>query len=143
MSTHVYMYMYISCSTELNVTVSADYTAAPGEDPDDLGPNEFTAGSILILNCAVLGNSGTLTYEWSVTGNPDTPDCRSCTIIGPQLHSSTLRLAELALNSYHAGIYTCNVSESGRPDSGNSDDFIVIVVGELMCTVSTFDVILP
>ena len=119
------------------MTVSANYTAAPGEDPDDLGPNEFTAGSILILTCAVLGNSGTLTYEWSVTGNPDTPACRDCTIIGPQLHTSTLRLAELALNSYHAGIYTCTVSESDRPDSGNSDDFTVTVVGESICALPT------
>ena len=100
-----------------------------------MAPNEFTAGSVLILNCTVQGNSGTLTYEWSVTGNPDTSDCRSCTTIGPQPHSSTLRLAERALNSYHAGIYTCIVSENGRPDSGNSDTFTVTVVGELICTV--------
>ena len=124
------------------MTVSADYTAAPGEDPDDLGPNEFTAASILILNCAVLGNSGTLTYEWSVTGNPNTSDCEDCTTIGTPPYSSTLSLAQPALNSYHAGIYTCTVSESGRPDSGNSDDFTVTVVGELMCTVSKFDVII-
>ena len=122
------------------MTVSADYTAAPGEDPNDLGPNEFTAGSIFSLNCTVQGNSGTLTYEWSVTGNPDTSDCRSCTIIGPQPHSSTLRLAQPALNSYHAGNYRCTVSESGRPDSRNSDDFTVAVVGESMCTVTTCNV---
>ena len=127
-------------NTELNVTIIADYTTAPGEDPDDMAPNEFTAGSILILTCAVQGHSsGTLTYQWSVTGNPDTSDCRMCTTIGPQLHSSTLRLAELALNSYHSGIYTCTVSESGRPDSGNSDDFTVTVVGELMCTVQVLE----
>ena len=115
-------------STELNATVSANYTAVPGENPDDLGPNEFTAGSILILNCIVQGNNGSLTYKWSVTGNPNTSDCSRCTIIGPQPHTSTLRLAEPALNSYHAGIYTCTVSESGRPDSGH---FAVTVVGEI------------
>ena len=131
---HVHIHVHF-LSTELNVTVSADYTAAPGENADDLGPNEFTAASILNLNCTVLGNSGTLTYEWSVTGNPDTSDCRSCTIIGTPPHTSTLRLAELALNSYHAGIYTCTVSESGRPDSGNSDDFTVTVVGEFICAL--------
>ena len=114
----------------IKVTVSTDYTPAPGEDPDNLGPNEFTAGSILILTCTVQGNSGTLTYEWSVTGNPDTSVCRRCTIIGPLPHTSTLRLGQPALNSYHAGIYTCTVSESGRPDSGNSDTFNVTVVGE-------------
>ena len=63
-------------STELKVTITANYTPAPGEDPDDLDPDEFTAGSILILNCTVQGKSGTLSYEWSVTGNPDTPGCR-------------------------------------------------------------------
>ena len=117
------------------MTVSADYTAAPGENPNDLGPNEFTAGSILILNCTVQGDSGTLTYEWSVTENPDTPDCEDCTTIGTPPHTSTLRLAELALNSYHAGIYTCTVSESGRPDSENSDNVTVTVVGESICIV--------
>ena len=116
------------------MTITANYTAAPGEDPDDLGPDEFTAGSILILNCTVEGKSGTLSYEWSVTGNPDTSDCDNCTTIGPQPHTSTLRLGQPALNSYYAGIYTCTVSESGRPDSGNSDAFTVTVVGESMYT---------
>ena len=121
------------------MTVSANYTTAPGEDPDDLGPNEFTAGSILILNCTVLGNSGTLTYEWSMTENPNTSDCHSCTVIGTQPHSSTLRLAKEALNSYHAGIYTCTVSETGRD---NNDDFNVTVVGVFMCTITTCDVMI-
>ena len=111
------------------MTITANYTAAPGEDPDDLGPDEFTAGSILILNCTVQGKSGTLSYEW---GNRDTPGCRMYNITGPLPHSSTLRLGQPALNSYHAGIYTCTVSESGRPDSGNSDTFPVTVVGESM-----------
>ena len=105
------------------MTISANYTPALGEDPDDLGPNEFIAGSILSLNCRVQGNiNGNLTYTWS--------DCTSCSL-SPD--TSTLRLAQPALNSYHAGIYTCTVSESGRPDSGNCDDFTVTVVGELMC----------
>ena len=44
---------------------------------------------------------------------------------------STLKLAQFALNSYFAGDYTCTSSESGRPDSGNSDTFTVRVVGEM------------
>ena len=60
---------------ELNVTVGADYTAAPEEDPGELGPNEFTAGSTLLLNCVVQGHSGDLVYNWSITGSPDTSDC--------------------------------------------------------------------
>ena len=118
------------------MTITANYTPAPGEDPDDLGPDEFTAGSILILNCTVQGKSGTLSYEWSVTGNPDTPGCRKCNIVGSQPHSSTLRLEEEALNSYHAGVYTCTVSEIDRDDSGNSDNFNVTVVGEIIAVVS-------
>ena len=117
------------------MTITANYTPAPGEDPDDLGPDEFTAGSILTLYCTVQGKSGTLSHERSVTGNPDTSDRRSCYIVGSQPHSFTLRLAQEALNSYHAGIYTCMVSEIDRDDSGNSDDFNVTVVGEIMAVV--------
>ena len=123
------MRIIVHFSTELNVTIRPDYRPAPGEDPGELGPNEFTAGSVLSLNCDVQGNSGSLTYEWSVTGNPDTPGCTGCPI--PSSSTSTLRLAQSALTSYFAGDYTCTVSESGRPDSGNSDTFTVRVVGEM------------
>ena len=116
-------------STELNVTIRPDYRPAPGEDPGELGSNEFTAGSDLSINCDVQGNSGSLTYEWSVTGNPATPNCTSCFI--PSSSTSTLRLAQSALTSYLAGEYTCTVSESDRPDSRNSDTFTVRVVGEM------------
>ena len=114
------------------MTVSATYTAAPGEDPRELGPNEFTAGSILSLECIVQGYSGGLTYTWSVMGNPPTPGCGSCGIASST--TSTLTVGS-PLTSYHAGIYTCTVSESGRPDSVNSDDITVRVVGKRMCTL--------
>ena len=71
----------LNCSTELNVTISVDYTAAPGEDPGGLGPNEFTAGSLLSLNCIVEGTSGSLDYRWSVMRTPTPPtQCNRCTI---------------------------------------------------------------
>ena len=124
------MRIIVHFSTELNVTITPDYRPAPGEDPGELGPNEFTAGSVLSLNCDVQGNSSSLTYQWSVTGNPDTSDCYGCDII-PSSSTSTLRLAQFALTSYFAGNYTCTVSESDRPDSGNSDTFTVRVVGEM------------
>ena len=113
---------------ELNVTIRPDYRPAPGEDPGELGSNEFTAGSVLSLDCDVQGNSGSLTYIWSV---PNTPDClhNGCSIDTTSPPASTLRLAQLALTSYHAGDYTCTVSEGNRPDSGNSDTFTVGVVG--------------
>ena len=120
----------MSCSIELNVTVSAVYTPAPGEDPDELGPSEFTAGSALTLNCTVKGHSRALTYVWSITGNSSTPSCTRC-IIDLSPNASLLSLGHPALNSYFAGVYTCTVSESGRPDSGNSDDFVVTVIGKL------------
>ena len=122
--------------TELNVTISADYTPAPGEDPGELGPDEFTAGSVLSLTCIVQGNSGGLTYDWSVMENPPTPGCTGtgCNI-DTSSTTSTLDLRR-PLYSYFAGIYTCTVSESDRPDSDNSDDFTVRVVGERMCTLS-------
>ena len=116
-------------STGLNVTIRPDYRPAPGEDPGELGPYEFTAGSVLSLNCDVQGNSGSLTYGWSVTGNPATPGCTSCSI--PSSSTSTLRLAQSALTSYFTGVYICTVSESDRPDSRNSDTFTVRVVGEM------------
>ena len=121
-------------SIELNVTVSAVYTPAPGEDPEKLGPNEFTAGSELTLNCTVKGHSGALTYTWSVTGNPETPDCTGCNI-DTSSTTSLLALGQNALYSYFAGVYTCTVNESGRPDSGNSDDFNVTVVGNCFNTL--------
>ena len=116
------------------MTISADYTPAPGEDPGELGPNEFTAGSVLSLNCIVQGDSGDLTYTWSVMGNPPTPGCVACPIA---LSTTSTLIVGSPLTSYRAGIYTCTVSESGRPDSDNSDDFTVRVVGKKMCIFFT------
>ena len=99
------------------------------EDPNKLGPNVFTAGSNLTLNCTVKGHSGGLTYAWSVTGNPATPDCTGCNI-DTSSTTSLLALGRPALYSYFPGVYTCTVSESGRPDSGNNNDFTVTVVGK-------------
>ena len=119
-------------STELSVTISVDYTAAPGEDPGELGTNEFTAGSLLSLNCIVEGTSGDVTYSWSVMGNPTPPtECGIPCIIDTSSTASTLTVGR-PLYSYHAGIYTCTVNETGRPDSSNSGDYIVTVVGEIM-----------
>ena len=112
------------------MTISANYTTVSGEDPQELDPNEFTAGSALSLNCIVQGNSsGDLNYTWSVLGNPPTQGCSRC-VIGSST-TFTLALGIPALTSYYAGIYTCTVSE-GRPDSDNSDDFTVVVVGKEM-----------
>ena len=119
--------------TELDVTVRAD-TLAPEEDPKELGPNEFRAGSALSLNCVVQGNSGDLIYAWSVMGNPPTPGCTGCS----SASSTTSKLMMgRSLNSYRSGVYTCTVSESGRPDSDNSDDFTVRVVGKRVCILCT------
>ena len=114
------------------MTISANYTPAPGEDPREMGPNEFTTGSLLSLNCNVQGNSsGNLTYTWSVTGNPDTPECTGCNI-DTSSNTSTLSVGYPHINSYYAGIYTCTVSEDGRPDSNGSDNFTVTVVGKVV-----------
>ena len=116
---------------ELNVTVSADYRPALEEAPGELGPNMFTAGSELILNCLVLGNTGSLTYSWSVSGNPSTTGCTGCDIDIPSPPTtSTLAVEKPPLYSYYAGVYTCTASEAGRFDSGNSYGFNVTVVGK-------------
>ena len=130
---------------ELNVTISADYTAAPGEDPGELGPNEFTAGRTLSLECIVQGDSGDLTFTWSVMRNPNTAECSECDIDTSSM-TSTLAVGS-PLYSYHAGIYTCTVSESGRPDSDNSDDFTVRVAGRecvhcVMFSIMTYLIIM-
>ena len=130
------------CNAELNVTVNADYRPAPGEAPGELGPNEFTAGSELTLNCLAQGNSSELSYRWSVSGNPSTPDCENngCDL---DLSStiSSLAVGKPPLYSYYAGVYTCTASETGRFDSGNSYDFTVTVVGKHLAIPK--DIIVP
>ena len=113
------------------MTIISDYIPTPGEDPEELGPNEFTAGSLLSLTCMAQGGSGGLTYSWSVAGNPDTPSrcTSSCNIDTTPTIPLTLEVGPL-LQSFRAGTYTCRVSESGRPSSGNSEDFTVVVVGK-------------
>ena len=119
------------CNAELNVTVSTVYRPAPGEAPGELGPNEFTAGSRLSLNCLVHGNSDELSYKWTVSENPSTSGCdnNGCAI---DLSSTTSSLAvgKPPLYSYYSGVYTCTVSEAGRSDSGNSFGFNITVVGK-------------
>ena len=116
------------------MTVTGSQDAAPGTDIEELGGNEFNAGRVLSLHCMVNGHTGNLTYTWSVTGNPETPGCSNCAI-GTSSTTSALVLSQLSLNSYHAGTYTCTVSESGRADSENSDDLTVVVVGKRVFTV--------
>ena len=122
-------------SAGLNVTVIPDYRPPPREGSGELTANEFAAGSVGLLNltCMVLGGSGDQTYSWSLQGNPTPSECSSCAT--PTSTTATLRLGP-PLYSYYAGTYTCTVSESGRPSSGNSDSYTVTVVGEChgVCT---------
>ena len=106
------------------------YTPAPGEDPTELDPNTFTAGSLLELECVVMGSSYNLAYKWSVTDNFVPKNCDRCDI-DLSSTTSTLIVGRPHLQSYYAGNYTCNVSETDRPDTNNNADFSVTVVGEL------------
>ena len=125
----VLLLLYCVYCTELSVTVTADYSPAGREG--ELGPNQFTAGSLLSINCSVQGATGPVSYSWSVRDNSSTPGCTgsNCNIdlssTGP-----TLTVGIPHLLSYYAGVYTCTVSETGRSDSTNSEDFTVTVVGE-------------
>ena len=115
------------------MTVSALYKPAPGEVPGELGPNQFTAGSDLTLNCSVEGHSGALSYMWSLTGNPSIM-CYSyyyACDIDTSSTTSTLVVGRPPLLSYYAGNYTCTVNETGRPASSNAYNFSVTVIGEL------------
>ena len=120
---------------ELNVTITVSYTPAPDEAPGELAANEFTAASALSLTCMVQGASGSLSYSWSVEGNPDTPSRCSC----DPLTLNTDIQNFWFLPSYYAGIYTCSVSESDRSGSENSDSYTIRVVGTLCmeCVCST------
>ena len=122
------------------MTIIEEYNPAPGEVLGELSPNVFTAGSELTLNCMVHGNSsGDLTYEWSVRDNPGTTGCSNC-VIDTSSTTSTLTVGDPALYSYYAGIYTCTVTEDGRPESsGNNDDFTVRVVGKMMIILLHFN----
>ena len=125
-----FLFQY-NCSlsfSELNVTIIPDYISVPGEDPGELGPNEFTAGAVLSLTCMAQGASGGLTYSWSAAENPVPPSDCGCNI-DTMPTTPTLEVGPL-LQSFRAGTYTCTVSEVGRPSSGSSDDFTVVVVGE-------------
>ena len=123
------MLLYCVYCTELRVTVTADYSPAGGER--ELGPNQFTAGSLLSLICSVQGATGPVSYRWSVRDNSSTPGCdgSNCDIDLSSM-GSTLTVGNTHLFSYYAGVYTCTVSETGRSDSTNSEDFTVTVVGE-------------
>ena len=125
--------VYSHYSTELSVTISVDYIAAPGEDP--LGPNEFTASRVLSLNCIVEGASGDVTYSWSAIASSTPPaQCGDCDIARFNSFTTPTLPVGRPLYSHHAGTFTCTVSETGRPGS-SSDDYIVTVVGEMMMCV--------
>ena len=113
--------------TELSVTVIADYRPAGGEG--ELGPNLFTAGSLLSLVCSVHGTTGDLSYSWSVRDNPSTPGCIYWCDIDTSSTGPTLTVGIPQLFSYYTGVYTCTVSESGKSASTNSEDFTVTVIG--------------
>ena len=115
------------------MTITPNYISAPEENPEELGPNEFTAGGVLSLTCMAQGASGGLTYSWSVAGNPVPPsDCPCYINIAP-----TTPILEVGppLQSFRAGTYTCTVSETGKPSSESSEDFSVVLVGEYCISV--------
>ena len=113
------------------MSIIPNYISVPGEDPGELGPNEFTAGAVLSLTCMAQGASEDLTYSWSVAGNPETPpDCTFCDIDITLFYMSMTLEVGPVLRSFSAGTYTCSVSETGRPSSESSEDFPLIIVGE-------------
>jgi hypothetical protein len=120
----------------LNVRVAAVYSPAPGEIPGKLGPNQFTAGSVLTLQCLVEGHSGIVGYRWSLSGNRSTPSCSRCNI-DTSSTTAKLHLGIFSLYSYYAGVYTCTVNENGSPGSSSSSNFPVSVVGAGIYAISS------
>ena len=114
----------MSC-TELNVEIIAVNTPASG--------GIFQAGSVLVLNCTVKGQSENLSYKWSVTGNVE-PNCANTNmecVVDVSSTTSLLNVGKPHLYSYYAGVYKCTVNETGRPKSTDEDEFTVSVTGEL------------
>ena len=107
---------------ERTAIISADYTPVPGEDPDKLGVNEFTAGSTLVLKCTIEKSTEDMNnnYRWSVNGTSSSMGCTEC-------NKPTLIVGGPPLYSVNAGNYTCTINSNltSRP-------FIVSVVGECM-----------
>ena len=119
-----FMWKYFSFSAELNVTVTHQYISVPEED---LVLSEFTAGTALNLTCTAQGGRGSLSYSWSVEGNPDTSEC-PCAL--PTSNTSILVFKPLF--SCYSGTYTCSVREDGRPNSQNNNLYTFSVVGKLL-----------
>ena len=108
--------------TEPNAVISTIYTPVPEENPENMGANEFTAGSVLILSCTVEGSVDQYNqYKWSTTGSASL-GCTECS-------NSTLIVGGPPLYSGYAGNYTCTVNDTliSRP-------FTVSVIGETYST---------
>ena len=111
--------------TELKVEVSGVYNAF-GLISDTVSGDMLTAGGDLILHCNVMGNSSSITYEWSVMDSPTTSEsCTSCSVDT----TSTTSTLMVGIYSYNAGVYTCTVNEPDKFLSTNSDTFYVKFVG--------------
>ena len=108
--------------TEPNAVISTIYTPVPEENPEKMGANEFTAGSVLILSCTVEGSVEQYNrYKWSTTGSASL-GCTEC-------NNSTLIVGGPPLYSGYAGNYTCTVN-----DTLSSRPFTVSVIGETYST---------
>ena len=108
------------------MTITADYSPAPGEAPENLSANEFRAASDLNLTCVVDGASGSLSYSWSLEESGDPVGCDTCGR-PVSLEPNTLFLSPVYPE--YAGSYICSVSESGMSGSVSSDPFPVRIIG--------------
>lgn len=94
-----------------------------------MGPDEFTAGTTLSLDCSVMGNTLSVTYQWTRVYNFTPMSCSNCN--ETKISTTHSQTVGKPLYSYHAGVYTCIASEDGKPDSTNNGSFTIKVVGEL------------
>ena len=90
--------------------------------------DKFKTGGDLTLHCDVLGNSGSVSYKWSVMNNTVPSSCTHAKQCSIDTKSTTSTLM-VGIYSYNAGIYTCTVSETGKPLSTNNDTFSVVFEG--------------
>ena len=96
----------LSLPTGPDAVIIPVYTPVNGENPDKLGPNEFTAGGILILNCSLDTLSNGLTYTWSMAPHHDCTNCHT------DLSSKTSQTLTVLLYPQYTGNYTCSINGS-------------------------------
>ncbi len=97
--------MHILSPVDLNVTIAIQYSPPAGVT---LTPPDYSPATNVSLRCDVIGNSGSVSYQWSSTCGS------SCFVSG-----SSQTVSRDKLWSYDAGQHTC-VATDGDGNTGRA-----------------------